>query len=85
MRLKDLADPELDRLVKDIHEEFNYLPFPERWVAKRVEKSDRKLKKLLRQGIVATYPILSEVKGGMVSQTEHTLIITSEGAIITTK
>ncbi len=85
LRLKELADPELSQLVKDIHAEFNYLPFPERWVAKQVDKSDKKLKKLLRQGIVASYPILSEVKGGIVSQTEHTIIMTSDGAIVTTK
>ena len=85
LRLRELADPELNQLVKDIHAEFNFLPFPERWVAKRVDKSDKKLKKLLRQGIVATYPILSEVKGGMVSQTEHTVIMTNDGPIVTTK
>ena len=85
LRLKELADPELSQLVKDIYAEFNYLPFPERWVAKQVDNSGKKLKKLLRQGIVATYPILSEVKGGIVSQTEHTILMTSEGAIVTTK
>jgi len=85
LRLKELADPELNKLVQDIYADFNYLPFPERWVAKRVDKSDKKLKKLLRQGIVATYPILSEVKGGMVSQMEHTILMTSDGAIVTTK
>jgi methionyl aminopeptidase len=85
LRLRELADPELNQLVKDIHAEFNFLPFPERWVARQVDKSDKKLKKLLRQGIVATYPILSEVRGGMVSQTEHTILMTNEGVIITTK
>ena len=85
LRIKELPDPELNQIVQDINAEFNYLPFPERWVAKRFDKSDKKLKKLLRQGIVATYPILSEVKGGMVSQKEHTILMTSEGAIITTK
>ena len=85
LRMKELPDPELNEIVQEVHAEFNCLPFPERWVAKRFDKSDKKLKKLLRQGIVATYPILSEVKGGMVSQMEHTIVMTSEGAIITTK
>ncbi|MCK5397785.1 MAG: type II methionyl aminopeptidase [Thermoplasmata archaeon] len=85
LRMKELPDPELNEIVHEVHAEFNCLPFPERWVAKRFDKSDKKLKKLLRQGIVATYPILSEVKGGMVSQMEHTIVMTSEGAIITTK
>ena len=85
LRMKEQPDQELNQLVQDIHAEFKFLPFPERWVAKRFDKSDKKLKRLLRQGVVATYPILSEVKGGMVSQMEHTIVMTSEGAIITTK
>ncbi len=85
LRMKHMQDPELDKLVHDIHAEFNYLPFPERWVAKQVDRPEKKLKKLLRHGIVATYPILSEVKGGLVSQMEHTILMTPDGAIITTK
>jgi len=85
LRLRDLPDEELTELVYEIHHEFKYLPFPERWVANRVDKSDKVLKKLLRRGIVATYPILSEVKGGIVSQKEHTVIMTIDGPIVTTK
>ncbi|MBA3046646.1 MAG: type II methionyl aminopeptidase [Candidatus Thermoplasmatota archaeon] len=85
LRVKETNDSELDALVKEIHDEFHFMPFPERWVAKRVEKSEKMLKRLLRHGILATYPILSEIKGGMVSQSEHTIIITSEGSIVTTR
>jgi methionyl aminopeptidase len=68
-----------------LHDEFHYLPFPERWVAKRASKPERVLKRLLRQGAIATYPILSEIKGGMVSQFEHTVIITNGKCIVTTR
>ena len=33
------------------------------------------LKTLVRHGILYAYPVLTEVKGGMVSQTEHTVVL----------
>jgi methionyl aminopeptidase len=85
LRLKETGDEDIDALVRQIHDEFKFMPFPERWVAKRSERSEKVLKKLLRHGILATYPILSEVKGGMVSQFEHTVIITERECIVTTR
>ncbi len=85
LRLKDTGDEDIDELTRQIHAEFKFMPFPERWVAKRCERPEKALKKLLRHGILATYPILSEVKGGMVSQFEHTVIITHKECIVTTR
>ena len=85
IRMKDTGEKELDDMLKQIHDEFLFLPFPERWVAKRAPKPDKLLKRLLRHGAIATYPILSEIRGGMVSQTEHTVLITDKGCIVTTR
>jgi methionyl aminopeptidase len=85
LRMKETGDMELDELVKRVHDEFRFMPFPERWVAKNIGRPEKALKKLLRQGIFATYPILSEVKGGMVSQYEHTVIFAEGRAIVTTR
>lgn len=85
IRIKETGDKELDDMIKQIHDEFLFLPFPERWVAKRTEKPDKILKRLLRHGVIATYPILSEIKGGLVSQVEHTVLITEKGSIVTTR
>jgi methionyl aminopeptidase len=85
IRMKEMGDKELDDMLKQIHDDFQFLPFPERWVAKRTPRSDKLLKRLLRHGVIATYPILSEIKGGMVSQTEHTVLITESGCIVTTR
>jgi methionyl aminopeptidase len=85
IRRRSFGDTELESLVKQIDEEFKGLPFSERWVAKRVSKPDRRLKKLLRMGTVATYPILSDTKAGMVSQAEHTFIIEKGGCTVTTR
>lgn len=85
LRMKEMGEPELDDMLKQLHDEFLFLPFPERWVAKHTSKSEKIIKKLLRHGVIATYPILSEVKGGIVSQFEHTIIITSDGCLVTTR
>ena len=85
IRMKETGDYEYDDMLKQIHEEFHYLPFPERWVAKRTPKPDKILKKLMRNGAITTYPILSEIKGGMVSQFEHTVIISQKGCTVTTR
>jgi methionyl aminopeptidase len=42
------------------------------------------LKTLVRHGVLFAYPILTEVKGGMVSQTEHTIVINGQKAQVTT-
>jgi len=85
LRLRETGDKDLDDMVRQIHDEFRFLPFSERWVAKREPKSERILKRLLRRGAIAIYPILSDVKGGMVSQSEHTVIITEKGCTVTTR
>ncbi len=85
LRTRETGDSELDSLIAEIHGEFRFMPFSERWVARRNPKPERAMKRLLKHGSVATYPILSEVKGGMVSQCEHTVIILEKGCTVTTR
>jgi methionyl aminopeptidase len=85
LRLKEMDDPDLDSLLKGMHDEFRYLPFPERWVARNTPRPEKAIKRLLRAGAIATYPILSEVKNGMVSQFEHTVVMTGKGPVVTTR
>jgi methionyl aminopeptidase len=58
------------------------MPFARRWIADG--KLDIALASLMNQGIVRPYPVLSDVPGSLVSQHEHTLIVTSDGCIVTT-
>ena len=85
IRERPIQDPELNALLEHIKTEFKGLPFSERSLARHVKNPDKMLRKLLRQGAVSTYPVLKDVKGGMVSQAEHTVIITESGCKITTK
>ena len=79
------SDPEINEAIEFVVSEFKGLPFSERSMAKRFRNPDKILRRLLRYGVIATYPILKDAKGGMVSQAEHTIIITDTGCKITTK
>jgi methionyl aminopeptidase len=61
----------------------NGLPFARRWLdGTRLEIG---LATLVRASILHAYPVLHDRPGSLVSQAEHTLIVTADGAIVTTK
>ena len=65
--------------VKDRHG----LPFARRWLDEK--KLDLALSSLVRLQVLHVYPVLSDIPGSLVSQHEHTVIVTSEGCIVTTR
>jgi len=65
--------------VKDRHG----LPFARRWLNEK--KLDIPLSSLVRSQVLHVYPVLSDIPGSLVSQHEHTVIVTSEGCIVTTR
>jgi methionyl aminopeptidase len=60
----------------------NGLPFAKRMVPQN--KVDLALSTLRRQQILHAYPVLHDIPGSLVSQAEHTLIVTGDGCIVTT-
>ncbi|MDW5562950.1 MAG: type II methionyl aminopeptidase [Methanomassiliicoccus sp.] len=85
LRDREVRDAEANKLFGKIKEEFGSLPFCERWCTALDPKAPIHLKTLVRHGILFAYPVLAEVKGGMVSQTEHTLVINNGKGEITTR
>jgi methionyl aminopeptidase len=65
--------------IKDRHG----LPFARRWLNEK--KLDITLPALVRSQVLHVYPVLSDIPGSLVSQHEHTVIVTSEGCIVTTR
>ncbi len=65
-------------------EEFRTLPFAARWCEK-YENYESVLKKGSFLGILYHFPILQEKKKAMVAQTEHTILLTSDEVIVTTR
>jgi len=65
--------------VKDRHG----LPFARRWLNEK--KLDITLPALVRSQVLHVYPVLSDIPGSLVSQHEHTVIVTCDGCIVTTR
>jgi len=59
------------------------LPFARRWLDEK--KLDITLSSLVRSQVLHVYPVLSDIAGSLVSQHEHTVIVTSEGCMVTTQ
>jgi len=78
---KQVRHPGARKLLKEI-EKYKTLPFAKRWLGERV---DFALLQLLRANIVQSYPVLKEAKGGLISQAEHTVIVTEDGCEVITE
>lgn len=74
--------PAAKRLLDQVRERHG-LPFARRWI--RGEKLDMTLASLVRSGHLHAYPVLRDVPGSLVSQAEHTVIVTGDGCIVTTR
>ena len=79
-RVRDRAAREA---LEQITEEFRTLPFATRWLD--VNRAELAIRRLKTQGILQGYPVLQEDEGCLVSQKEHTVIVTEDGCEVTTR
>ncbi|EJN58627.1 type II methionyl aminopeptidase [Halogranum rubrum] len=71
------------QVLDQVTSEFDGLPFASRWVdSPRAEMALRRLK---QAGVVRGYPVLKEEDGRLISQAEHTVMVTEDGCEITTE
>jgi methionyl aminopeptidase len=59
------------------------MPFARRWI--EMDKMDMALQTLVQTRALHPYPVLHDITGSLVSQAEHTLIVTSDGCLVTTR
>ncbi len=78
---KPVRHPSARALLQEIGK-YKTLPFAKRWLGERV---DFALVQLVRAGVIQPYPILKEIQGGLISQAEHTIIVTANGCEVITK
>jgi methionyl aminopeptidase len=75
-----------DRRARDLQDtietEYGHLPFAARWLDDR--RASMSLRRLKAANAVRGYPVLKEDDGELVSQAEHTVIVTEDGCEITT-
>jgi methionyl aminopeptidase len=74
---------EARRALNQITEEFRTLPFAARWLDSR--RPEMALRPLKQADIVHGYPVLKEREGNLVSQKEHTIVVTENGCEVTTR
>lgn len=84
---KKTKDPEADRMLDHIWENFNMLPFALRWLVGKWDEKEARglLDTLVKKKAVQAYPILMEAAGERVAQAEHTFIPSDDGVTVTTK
>ena len=84
LRTKSLKEDVLSAFLEQLSVEFRTLPFAERWAYALDPRAPSLLNQLLRTRSVMTYPALLDVGGGIVAQTEHTMIVRPGSAEVTT-
>ncbi len=76
------------KIIEHVINEYGTLPFAERWIRKKFPSKllvSVALKELLESHFIKGYPVLREAQKGLVSQAEHTVLITEEGNEVLTK
>jgi methionyl aminopeptidase len=84
LRERPLRDKKALELFHMIEVSFGTLPFCERWCMDLSGDAPALLHTLLRHGLISSYPQLREVKRGIVSQAEHTVVILGAKCEVTT-
>ncbi|MFB6130207.1 MAG: type II methionyl aminopeptidase [Salinigranum sp.] len=70
------------KALDQITSEYRTLPFAARWI--EGPRAEMALRRLKQAGVIHGYPVLKEEDGRLVSQAEHTVIVTEDGCEITT-
>nr|AIF14710.1 methionine aminopeptidase type II (map) [uncultured marine group II/III euryarchaeote KM3_67_G08] len=83
-QVRKVRDDKATELMMEIQNRYHGLPFAERWLHSIQDDATKNLQKLIRSGVVSYYPILDELGKGIVTQSEHTIMITSSGVEVLT-
>ncbi len=84
VRVREIRPDATFQFLRTVQDTFNRLPFAERWCYRLDRKAPAHLARLLRSGLVYTYPSLYDVGHGVVAQSEHSMIVTGGGAEVLT-
>jgi methionyl aminopeptidase len=82
-RERSVRDRTARGIMERVTEEYRRLPFATRWFDE--PRAEMAVRRLERQGVLHGYPVLKETTGGLVSQAEHTVVVTEDGCEVTTR
>lgn len=80
---KSVRDRRARQLIDHVSTEYRTLPFAERWLDD--SRASMSLRRLKMNDVIRGYPVLKEDDGALVSQAEHTVIVTDDGCEVTTE
>ncbi len=78
---KPVRHPSARKLLEEI-KKYKTLPFAKRWLGSNI---DFAIVQLVKANIIRPYPVLKEIEGGLISQAEHTVIVTADGCEVITR
>ena len=81
----EMKSPDAQRLLRAIKQNRKVLPFSERWCYRYTKKATKVIQKMVSDRAITMYPILKDINNGMVTQTEHTVIVTHDGCDVITR
>lgn len=86
VRAKGAKTKEAGKLAEYIHDTYKTLPFASRWIFRSWHDGDANsaFRDLTSNRCVVGYPVLVEASGNVVSQAEHTVIVTEDGCKVLT-
>jgi len=79
---RQVRDRSARQLLEDVREDHRELPFAKRWFDGG--RTDMAIRRLEQAGVLRSYPVLKEREGELVSQAEHTMVVTEDGCEVTT-
>ena len=84
LHLRRVRDHRTKQHLMKLKQLFKSLPFSYRWCIPYINNTSSVLQRLCHFGLIHHYPQLIEQNHGLVSQKEHTMIITHDGCEVTT-
>lgn len=78
------APREVSDLFEKVKQHFGPFPFAGRWCDSLDQNAGQYLNKMIRMGMIMSYPVLTEVARGVVAQAEHSVIVTKDSCTILT-
>lgn len=84
LHLRHIRDQRIKQYLSKLKKTFQTLPFSTRWCIPHLTNAEHVLQRMSHLGLLHHYPTLLEQNHGLVSQKEHTLIITNDGCEVTT-
>ena len=78
------APQDVGEMFEKVKQRFGQFPFAGRWCDALDPNAPQHISKMVRLGMIMSYPVLTEVGRGVVAQAEHSILLTKDGCRVLT-